>query len=1242
MAAKQSGLERVEDTHSDRHIALKLPESVLPVRPFQEVFALRPTSRKRSRSLCVVFGFALAVGVVLPGQAVAQRQNEKSDSATQLYPVKTDSLVVVGRGPFFVHRFIVPGTEFVVLDGVALDSTAYGFSYGSGTIILHSRPDSLRSLLVVRYSFLPVDLKEQYRRRVMTRRRDKKKQGRTTISKRASSGGDDNARSPGMRLNRSGSITRGITTGSRRDVAIESGLRLQVDGELVDGVRLKAVLTDENTPILPEGTTQRLNEFDRVFIELSSKRGAVQLGDIDGRFSTGRYGQLNRKLQGASVRASIPANGPGFFRGASVSVAGATSRGVFRSQPIQAIDGVQGPYRLEGDNLERFIIVIPGSESVFLDGDRLVRGESKDYVIDYTTGEIRFTPSNIITAERRISVEFQYTTNQFTRTLLATSIETGFGGIRNGLPLISLGASLIRESDGDQFSQEFALTAADSLAIMTAGDGVAFRSGAIQVPYDPEALFTQYRRETRVLSDGSTDSVFVALTGRPVDTEPVFRVTFTRRETGEGSYRRVGQSINGIVYEYTGRGSGEYAPVRTLPKPRSQSLFNITSVLRPLDGLSLNTEWATSRKDLNRLSFKDSGDDAGNAYEINLTYKPGELFLNDHEIGRLSISATSNLRNDTFNTFERIRPIEFLRDWNLRDRSTSVAGSLGNNGSERLDRLAVRLDRTDSTAFGVDVSTLSLGTEYSGSRVSGDVNLRLHRFPRITYSGSSVSADDHQREIESTWEQHSLRLTKPLHNNNIRPYANVSTELLREIDLTTGEHQVPGFKAVTSAVGSRFLLRRWTVSGDVSRRDEERRLSPTEKGSFQAWTLRSNADYHPGNTFRGSAEVGYRKTTAPDGRSDTGGLVPSGNSDALILRLSGRWNTTRRDHVVNWLYQAQTERSATLQEIYIRTGQERGEFIWFDENGDGAIQIEEFVPETTPDEGNYVRTFIPSDSLESVTSVKGRIRWDYHHVQEGKSNRTLLKGIGLSTLVDFEEKSRDPIRSRLYLLRLDRFRNSVYTLNGRIRFRQELSFFRNTPGRDLTIVFQDFRSLTELSAGEESKRGRLIELRSSSRLGRLWTITLRVLSDLNQTNSQSFSSRSFSISEVEVNPSVSVRVGEPVVLTFDPRWSKKSEKTRNASASVLMVPIQARYSVQSRFDVVTRIEIAHVSLDRTLRGLTAFEMTDGRGAGTSALWRLSVQANLTDVLTATLSYDGRAPSGASVINTARFQLNARF
>jgi hypothetical protein len=53
------------------------------------------------------------------------------------------------------------------------------------------------------------------------------------------------------------------------------------------------------------------------------------------------------------------------------------------------------------------------------------RGRSNDYVIDYTQGELTFTSSQVITDDRRITVEFQYSTTQFTRTLLGAQAQAG-------------------------------------------------------------------------------------------------------------------------------------------------------------------------------------------------------------------------------------------------------------------------------------------------------------------------------------------------------------------------------------------------------------------------------------------------------------------------------------------------------------------------------------------------------------------------------------------------------------------------------------------------------------------------------------------------------------------------------------------------------------------------------------------------------------------------------------------------
>jgi hypothetical protein len=61
------------------------------------------------------------------------------------------------------------------------------------------------------------------------------------------------------------------------------------------------------------------------------------------------------------------------------------------------IEGNQGPYKLKGQNGELYVLVISGSERVYVNGILLKRGENNEYTIDYNAGEIVFTPLFTIT-----------------------------------------------------------------------------------------------------------------------------------------------------------------------------------------------------------------------------------------------------------------------------------------------------------------------------------------------------------------------------------------------------------------------------------------------------------------------------------------------------------------------------------------------------------------------------------------------------------------------------------------------------------------------------------------------------------------------------------------------------------------------------------------------------------------------------------------------------------------------------
>ncbi len=1146
-----------------------------------------------------------------------------------------DTLILARGDSARLLPFVVRGSVQVRWRHADLDSAAYRVEHRFGNFTLLDGPVEADTLIVA-YRALPISFDDVYRTDV-ARRMD------TTIATPAEyeTLPSEAARTRdifgGSRLKRSGSITRGVIAGNNQDATIESGLRMQLSGEIVDGVELRAVLTDENTPILPEGTTQRINEFDRVFIEVASARGTAQLGDFELVRRSSEFAQFDRKLQGGKIEGVLPAKG-GLFRGGTVMAAGATSRGVFRSQEFTGLEGVQGPYRLEGLSGERFIIVVPGTESVYVDGRHLTRGETNDYVIDYATAEITFTAQQIITSNKRIVVEFQYTTNQFTRSLLASSVVSRFGSERREAGMLAV--TFIREADSREFNREFGLTSTDSLLISQSGDRPASRSGAAPVTYDPEAPYVQYVREMTTLPDGTVDTIFVALTSAPDSSATVFRVQFSRVGQGNGRYVRSGRSVNGILYEFRGAGLGDYEPIRVLPKPKLQQLFDIAGTVSPVGGVEVFGEWARSINNENRLSVLDASDDGGGAYTVGTRVTALGLGLGGIS---MSIEARRRFVDANFRSFNRIRQVEFGRRWNLGSRQAGAAGGNSIAADETATEIEGSLDFSQNSRVAAEWGEIDLGDAFSAVRRAGVVHVEETGWPSVAYNVEYVTSDDQGRFEVGKWLRHTGRVS---HQNlawRLTPAVEVEHEDRRQRDIIA-DSLLPvslGFVEIRPSLT-------WSEQGlDVgTSADLRREALVIDNGLHDAassWTLRTFLRYRGAGSFNTDADVGFRRLSYRDrfrveqGRQD---------SESIVLRWKGGFQPLKRAVNASWFYEAQTERTPKLQEIYVRTGAELGQYVWVDANDDGAIQIDEFLPETTPNEGNYVKTFVPSDSLFSIIGVQARLRLGLEPDRLLPANAgglgRLLRQVSSRTTVEVVEKTRDQRLSDVYLLRLRRFRTPGKTLNGRVVVRQDVTLFKKNPDVGIDATFNQVRGLTDLSAGLEQRFVNLWQLAGTVRPARRLTLRVTASTEVNRVTSASFRSREFDLRNRRLMPELLYSPSRSWQIKIAAELARKIDRRFDRASFVTKIPVEVRYNRARRLQATARLELADISLDGTADGFAQFELTDGRGPGTSTLWAVGAQYAINQYIRADLSYDGRAPANAPALHTIRMQVTAIF
>ncbi|TVQ15182.1 MAG: hypothetical protein EA364_02945 [Balneolaceae bacterium] len=1136
------------------------------------------------------------------------------------------SIEVAGAGqPIFLDYFVIESGLRVYLADSLISPQHWTYNQAEGTWVLNrpAWPEGEPRVLAFRYRVIPVSLQPVYRARelvpAVTDTADAPTDGTVLVSRpvtRSDLFGDS-------RLTRSGSLTRGISFGTNRDFSLESGLRFELSGFITEDVEVLATLTDQTTPIQPDGSTQNLREFDKVYIRLNSPYGQVQLGDIDVSLQNSQFARVQRRLQGADVFTSSPATG-------SLNAAGAVVRGEFRTQSTNGSDGVQGPYRLSGSQGEQFIIVLAGTERVYLDGVRVNRGEENDYVIDYGLGEITFTPARIITNASRIVVEFQYITQEYTRTLVATEAEAD--NLLDGRLMV--GASFIRESDDKNLLSEFGLSDEERRILEMAGNNLeqAIISGADSVGFRRDADFILYARRDTVFQG----QPFTIFRHQPGDSAGVFRVRFSRVDDGAGSYRRARSTSNGIVYEWVGPGLGSYEPFRRIPAPENRIMATIRSRYRITPGISMYGELAGSSFDRNRFS------DLGNTNNNDSGYYTGISMAETETVaGLISFDFSHRFTGRNFSYFDRVRDVEFDRTWNITD--TEVTG-------ERISEAFMAWQPASATRFEYTFGMLGRDNIGAYRHRAGFVS-REEGLPFVEYDISYADSREDLFGVKGEWLRQTGTAGYDLAAgaNTVTPTIRVEHENREQvrIDPDSLTNQSLMFVDLMPGLAYRTSEGRFRASVSYALRDDNRADRGLMRDESRSFTRRFSVEYRPGAVLQTTNTLAFRKREYSDYFRET---LQFQDNRSVVLQSNTLFRPMNRFIDMLLFYEINTESRALLQETFIEVGPELGQYIWVDLNNDGVQQVDEFFPAPTPGEGIYVKQFIPSDELFPVISLNTRLRARISPeriIRADASNSTLLnilRNIELNSILDIRERNTTSRLEDIYLLRLNTFRDDSLTIDGRLYWQQEIDLFKQNRLFDLRFSVDQNLGLSRRATGLDEQESVSFRFYSTLRTLRGWQFTVAGRSASSLNTSENLPGRNYDIRDLGIEPEVRYEISRALQVGLGSSVIRKTDRFSpdNATLNTFRLRADTRIFAGMGMQGQGRIEYRSNRLTGTTSSLGEFEMTEGAGLGSTFLWSAGFSWRVSEFIRATVNYDGRTITDRPTVQTLRVVFTAVF
>ncbi|MHB2148939.1 hypothetical protein ACX8XP_07790 [Calditrichota bacterium LG25] len=1024
-------------------------------------------------------------------------------------------------------------------------------------------------------------------------------------------------------LQTSGSIMRGVQVGSNRDFTLNSGLNLQLSGHLTDDIEIIAALTDEATPIQPEGNTQTLEEIDKVFVQFKSPFLEGTVGDFNYQYNGSQFGKVQRKLQGLDLQTRIKNQ----RLGATI----ATTRGFFHHLSFLGQEGNQGPYLLTGKNGEREIIVLAGTERVFVNGQRMIRGEDNDYVIEYGNGQLRFTNNRLITSESRIEVDFEYfpAVQNYNRNVYSAFTQAAY--FKNKM---QLNLHFYREKDNtSQLLEEGAALQESQKEILKQAGDDPFKAAEAGYTFKGDSAGSYVLIDTAY--QGESYQVFKYVGKNKGN----YSVSFTYLGSGRGDYVRDRLG----VYRWIGKGRGDYAPIKLIPLPSRHDVLDVQLNLKPSADWKLRLDYALSSLDQNTFSPLDDGDNHGQAVSLSGEFTRQKLRILRRNVGTLQWRLKTRYIEKNFRAADRFRKPDFQRYWNLYsgDPASQQELSFEMNAlyqPHRSVKIANNLGRFEQKDF----RTL---------RQLWTVDYQSPKWFKAGASFEEIASQNDALKQSENWQRYALLFEKAVWK--VAPFVKYRGEHRKQ----DAREQRKGFRFDDLGTGL-SLVKAGNLSGSLTfNQRQDYVYDPLSNNRLLKQAVSQTIQLKLGLQNIRSTSINLtilqrKKDYTPAFEAIKLDTVKSFYIDPAVQDTSWRDRTSSLARInfthrsfkgaidLTGQYRLSTEETALKEKVYVDVGE-----------GRGNLRYDPFLNEYVPDPlGNYILYILPSGKFEPVTNVQMSIRLALDPYKYTRRSQKLKKRwyskLSSESYLRLEEESRDPDKLAVSLLNPAHLQKN-YTVRGVLNFMQDLYLMRHNRRLSFRLRYNFSQNYNNqfLDANENDRRkSQEIGLRANWRPSfKLRSLTEgRLRSFYRRSTTNPFRDRDIVGYYVTQNVSYRPRSRLELGLGNESGLEKNSTATYPIELWFATLKPRLNYELPMRGRATIEYQLQNVSILKNPQNLVVpFEMARGRKAGISHTWQLRLEYTLSKNVLFTLQYTGRKDAGFErTIHAGQAQLRA--